>query len=38
MQLINTRELNIEALNDYSSKQLNDILIQIGVEKRDIRK
>ena len=38
MQLINTRELNIEALNDYSSKQLNDILIKIGVEKRDIRK
>ena len=38
MHLINNEEVKIEALNDYTSQQLTEILKKIGVENKEIRK
>ena len=38
MQLINNKEVNVEALNDLSSKELTEILKKVGVESKDQKK
>ena len=38
MQLINKKEVNVEALNDLSSKELTEILKKVGVESKDQKK
>ena len=38
MQLISSGELDMAGLNDYTGKELNEILAKIGIEKKDVRR
>ena len=38
MQLISSGELDMAGLNDYTAKELNEILAKIGIEKKDVRR
>ena len=38
MQLISSGELDMARLNDYTAKELIEILVKVGIERRDIRK
>ena len=38
MQLISSGELDMAGLNDLTAKELNEILVKVGLERRDIRK
>ena len=38
MQLISCGELDMAGLNDYTAKELNEILVKVGIERRELRK